>query len=273
MSESAAIFYRLASLDDPEELLEDAAMWKALHDEYGDAISTLRESPAPAGSIVFGRSRSFAALNPNPVSAHLPYWRDPAFLARSGRSFEVLPFEDAIAAVVRMHARGRGAFLKSTRSKHAIFRVPVGIDPGREIGDMAFSFIDGGPALMVQDLCHVEFEHRFLCIDREIITHSPVQWMLTPIDRPRPGTLYRTPRDKLPVHAPDTFIALLDLALSFAQEMATPHACIDCAMINGAPGIIELNPMRIGEVGLYACDVRRVARASRKLVVESGDVS
>lgn len=33
--------YRLCNTDDPEERLEDAAMWKALHDVHGDNIRAL----------------------------------------------------------------------------------------------------------------------------------------------------------------------------------------------------------------------------------------
>ncbi len=43
--------------------------------------------------------------------------------------------------------------------------------------------------------------------------------------------------------------------------MATEDAVIDCALINGVPGCVELNPMVPGQVGLFAADVRALAQA------------
>lgn len=94
-----------------------------------------------------------------------------------------------------------------------------------------------------------------------------MHWALTPIDHPLPAaTAYRTPTDKQPVNAPEVVRALREVALEVAAAMETPHASIDCAMINGRPGVVEMNPMRLGHLGLYAADVRALARASRVLL-------
>jgi len=261
--------YRLTSNADPEERLEEAALWKALHDEYGDAIVAVPEGErAPKGLPVFGRPLRFGfGGGLNPVSNNLPYWNDPAFLAHAGRRFSVCEWEEVEAAVAALHADGLGAFLKSTRSKHAIFRIPVGSTVMETVQDMAYSFLDGGPALMVQEMCDVTFEHRFFCIDRTIVTDSPVQPALTPLDFPlAPGTTFRTPQDRWPVSAPEVTEALRKVAEEVADAMEPEHASIDCAMVNGKPAVIELNPMRLGQLGLYAADVRALARASHVLL-------
>lgn len=263
--------FRLTSNLDPEERLEEAALWKAMHDEYGEDIRALREGEqVPAGISAFGRApRNASGHDANPVGERLDYWNDKAFLNDARRRTAVVPFERVSAEVNGLHADGLGAFVKSTRAKHAIFRIPVGESVSAAIGEMAYSFIDGGPLLMVQELCHVRMEHRFFCIDREIVTDSPVQWALTPLDHPLPpGTAFATPKSKL-AH-PDAgaiTAALTDVARRVARDMKIPHAAIDCALINGVPGVIELNPMRLGQLGLYAADVRALARASRKLLV------
>lgn len=258
--------YRLCSTTDPEDRLEDAAIWKAMRDEFGDAIVAVAEDEAPpSGIVTFGRNHKFAKPLSNPVPRYLPYWTDPAFVAHAGRSFETLAFEEAIKAVDRLHALGKGAFLKSTRLKHGIFRVPVGADLRDELGAMIYSFIDGGPKLMVQELCTVEFEFRFFCIAREVVAYSPVQWSLTPLDKIERGKGYRTPRDQAAISVPE-FEAIATLAAEVARTMRQPHAVVDCALFNGRPAVVEFNPLRIGECGLYACDVRALAKATRKLV-------
>lgn len=265
----ARLSFRLTSNPDPEERLEEAALWKAMHDEYGDSIEALPEgSKGSAGAPTFGRPlRQPSGGGLNPVSNRLDYWKDPAFLDHAVRSFAVCPFEEAEGAVRALHDRGLAAFVKSTRSKHAIFRVPVGSSFASVIGDMAYSFMDGGPGLMVQEECRIEYEHRFFCIGREIVADSPVQSSLTPIDFPLPGgTVYRRPDSTEPETRPEVTDNLRNLAERIAAEMACPHASVDCAYVNGRPGAVEFNPMRLGQLGLYAADVRALAKASRKLL-------
>lgn len=243
------IFFRLTDNKDPEERLEEAALWKAMHDEYGEAIGVLSESNQ--GSVCFGRQSSNVL---NYVSDHLPYWDDPAFLRHVGRRFAVVDYEGLRGAITQLHGEGLGAFVKSTRSKHFICRVPVGTDLVEAMGAMAYSFMDGGPNLMVQQLVEPSYEYRFFCVGRQIITESPINPLLTPIDFP------------LPSHPPVVVSALRAVAASVASDMRVPHASIDCALIDGHPGVIELNPMILGNLGLYACDIRALARASRKLL-------
>lgn len=261
------IRFRLSSNPDPEERLEEAALWKAMHDEYGDEISPLEEADkSPSEFWTFGRQLR-NDYSKRAVSDYLPYWEDPAFLKRCNRVFELCNVNDVASRVSRIHAQGKGAFLKSTRSKHFIAKVPVGVDPMEEIGAMVFSFIDGGPELMVQELCEVRFEYRFFVIDRRVICGSPTQWALTPLDFPLPhGTVYETPQSTERIIDPILVSDLQCVAEDIASDMRCPHASVDCALINDAPGVVEFNPMRLGQLGLYAADVRSLARASRMLL-------
>ena len=243
------LHFRLTDNADPEERLEEAALWKAMHDEYGDDIAVLPD--ASQGGVCFGRMGSKVR---NHVSDDLPYWNDPAFLRHVQRRFTVVRYDGWRDAVASLHADNLGAFVKSTKSKHCIFRVPVGTKPDAAIGAMAYSFMDGGPAMMVQQLIEPTYETRFFCIGRQIVTESPIGPHLTPIDFPRVSH---------PVPVAD---ALRVVAKAIAADMRVPHASIDCALIDGKPGVVELNPMILGNLGLYACDVRALARASRALI-------
>ncbi|MCS4089705.1 ATP-grasp domain-containing protein [Rhizobium sp. BK176] len=261
--------FRLTENTDPEERLEEAALWKAMHDHYGpDGIVAVRElSQAPDGLPMFGRTPKFPVQSANPVSDTLEYWTDRAFLAACRREFYTVPFEAAEKLVRGIQARGKGAFIKSTSLKHYTAIVQRDGDFREALGDMAYSFMDGGPLLMVQELATIEYEYRYFAIDGRIVTSSPNMTALTPIDYPLPpGTVYRTPHDPVPERRHEILQALSRLAANVASSMAVPHACIDVAMINGGPGIVEMNPMQIGQVGLFACDVRALARASETLV-------
>lgn len=249
------LFFRLTDNADPEERLEEAALWKAMHDEYGDDIATLPDDATDG--VCFGRMGREIR---NHVSDSLPYWNDPAFLRHAERRFLVVSYDGLRDAVSSLHADGLGAFVKSTRSKHAIFRVPLETALDEAMGSLAYSFMDGGPDLMVQQLVEPSYEHRFFCIGRQIVTESPINPRLTPIDFP------------LSSHPPVIVSALRAVAASIATDMRIPHASIDCALIDGKPGVVELNPMILGNLGLYACDVRALAHASRKLLSEASSV-
>lgn len=260
------IGFRLSDNADPEERLEEAALWKAMSDLYGPRISAVTpERPAGDDWILFGRGGRFDT-GQEPVSSKLEYWNDPAFLENCGREFSVVPYEGLKGAVADLHARGIGAFVKSTRMKHFVCRIPVGADVDEEFGPMAFSFMDGGPSLMVQALAEVKCEHRFFVAGRRIVADSPVMVALTPLDwRENVGMAYDTPVSTRRRMNPD-FEAYHALAERVAGDMAPKHAVIDVAMINGEPAVIEMNPMQLGQVGLYASNVRGLAAASETLI-------
>jgi hypothetical protein len=261
------IGFRLTDNEDPEERLEEAALWKAMKDFYGDRISAVTpEHPAGDDWIMFGRSERLAT-GQEPVSSRLEYWTDPVFLANCGREFRVAPWEGLHAAVSDLHARGIGAFVKSTRMKHFVCRLPVGADIDAVIGPMAFSFMDGGPSLMVQALADVKCEHRFFVIGRRIVTESPVMVSLTPFDwRDNIGMVYDSPVGSDSRMDTELVGQYFELARTVARDMVPEHAVIDVAIIDGSPAVIEMNPMQLGQVGLYASNVRDLAAASETLI-------
>jgi hypothetical protein len=259
------IGFRLTENDDPEERLEEAALWKAMKDHYGDRISPVTaRRPAEDDWIMFGRSERFET-GQEPVSSLLEYWRDPAFLKHCGRDFGLVSIEGLRDAVSALHAQGVGAFVKSTRSKHFICRVPTGADVDDEMGAMAYSFIDG-PKLMVQALADVRDEYRFFVIDRRIVTFSPVMVSLTPLDwRENINAVYETPTNSRKRSDVDQVARYYELVEEVAAEMVPDHAVVDVALFDGSPAVVEMNPMRLGQIGLYACDVKALAVASEKL--------
>lgn len=253
------IYYELTDTTDPEERVEDAALFKAMFDAWNGEIEPTDRRPEPS-SYAYGRPRR------NDRVETLAYWNDPAFLRHARREFAVHQLDGVATAVHALHARGRGAFLKSTRSKHWIGRVPVGTNWREVMGDMTYSFIDG-PGIMVQELVPVRFEWRFFVIGREIVTHSPNAEHLTPIDHPC-ADVFDTPGDREPNRLwsqPDNRRSLLSdfswLARQVARDMQREDAVIDIAEIGGKPGVVELNPMVVGGVGLFAADVRALAAA------------
>lgn len=261
--------YRLTDILDPEERLEEAALFKAMSDYYGrDAVLAFRGVQCPDPDLpVFGRNPSFQAHACNPVTARLDYWTDEAFLGHVGREFHAVPYEDVASIADRMLSEGKSVFVKSSRQKHFKLTLKPGDSFADKIGDMAYSFIDG-PLLLVQELVPVEYEYRFFIIDRNVVTGSANMQDLTPLDFPLAyGAVFKTPLTADPDRRPDVVEAFHELAGKIAAEMDTPHACVDIAMIDGKPSVVEFNPMQLGHLGLFACDVRALAEASESLVM------
>ena len=263
------LYYRLCETTDPEERVEDAAMWKALHDEFGDEISLVgNDDPVPEDGYLFGRGKRWSAEETKvvlPVPDYLPYWTDPAFLRTCGRSFKVCDYEGAVAEVKRLHDEGKDAFVKAVESKLLTAKVPRGVSLDNALGDMIYSFLDMPASLMVQEFVDMAYERRFVCINREIITYSPVAAHLTPIDAIYGYAHFRRPSDRRPWTWDENLASrMYETADNLAKTMATPHAVIDLAVSNGAIIPIEFNPLRIGQFGLYVCNVREIARAVRR---------
>jgi hypothetical protein len=263
------VAFRLTDSVDPEERLEEACLFKAMSDHYGpDAVFAFKDRLCPDPDLpVFGRNLPSHMRSANPVPSRLDYWNDPAFLRHANRDFHVAAFEDASNIAESMLAVSKGVFVKSTRQKHFTMTLSPGENFREKMGDMAYSFIDG-PPLMVQQLATVEYEYRFFVIDRRVVTSSPNMTALTPLDFPLPPScVFRTPTSSSSDRLPDLVAEFTSLAQSVAEEMEYPHACIDIALINGRPGVIEFNPMQLGHLGLFACDVRALAAASETLVL------
>jgi len=268
------LYYRLCHTTDPEERLEDAALWKALHDEFGDDIALVPyEDPAPQDGYLLGRGKNMEwAVNPPklPIPDYLPYWTDPAFLKHCGRSFAICDWYGANQEVERLHAANLDAFVKSTKTKHLTQKVPQGLSLSESLEDMAFSFIDVPNCLMVQECIDMAFERRFIAINRQVVTFSPIAVHLTPLDHTVSYAHFLTPLEKRPwIQSRELAEDMYAVAQSIAEEMATPHAVIDLAVSNDQIVVVEFNSARIGQFGLYACNPREIAKAVRGVV---GDI-
>jgi len=272
------LFYRLSEITDPEERLEDACLWKAMHDQFGDRITCL---PASIGreelaalvtdqDVLFGRPKVWERKpGINPAPAVLRYWNDPAFIELARRRVVPCTYEQARAEVAKIHAEGRDAFIKTTAHKEFVSKVPVGRSIMDVAEEMIFSWIDiDWPVLLVQEHVDMRYEHRFAVMNRTIVAHSPVNIPLTPLDADRVhGQVSETPRSAQLEHN----LLLAQRLASFAAEAAVrlkePHCILDVCMIGDRPAIIELNPMQPGHFGLYAMDVREIARGIDTLLL------
>ncbi|NDV50178.1 ATP-grasp domain-containing protein [Salipiger sp. PrR003] len=266
--------YRLCNTDDPEERLEDAAMWKALHDVHGDNIRALGvdEDPDPS-SVFFGRtSKKMQAMGKVDGIGLRPlkYCQMPAFTENAGRQFDVIDdifeAEDRAREIMREHG---AVFMKSTRQKHFAhyFDDPDVFDDIME--GMAFSFIDGGPALMVQEPVKMRYEQRFLFVEGDLITSSPVAYHLTPLANLPKGAQFATPSSKKPEIAPAR--DLTAFACHVATQAGLDAVCIDCAWDYSAdkPLVIEFNEFHVGQMGLYNCDPTAIAEATLRPVFKT----
>lgn len=265
------LYYQFCETDDPEERFEDAAMWKALHDEYGDELKLIpNKEKVPTDGYFFGRGRRFQ-IGDAPkllVNDYLPYWKDPAFLKYAGRSFELCNFDQAEAAVKALHTAGKGAFFKATQQKLLTMKLPVGINFRDELEDMAYSFLDQEECIMIQELVPMRFERRFVVINRSIVTHAPCAVHLTPLDYPGMVSAHFTkPTDRHPALFSDYRCEQMAEAVDdIAANMATDHAIVDMAYCDEDVICVEFNPARIGQFGLYANSVRAIAKASRGML-------
>lgn len=272
------IGFRLSTVVDPEERLEEALLWKLMHDFYGERIGLI-DGPSKHAIPTFGRELTlsgggFHNRATNPISGYLPYWNDPAFMKGIKRSFEVVEFEQLGAAIKKLHDDGKDAFIKSTRPKHHIQTIRKGQNVYRELDAMAYSFIDGGPAIMVQEWKPLEFEFRFFIIDREIVTWTPKLETLTPFDHPTIGTYgFRHQDDPSDKRDCGRLIGTyLELLKPLAEETIFPDVSIDVAVaLNPHTGvseaeIVEYNPMQLGQLGLFACDVKALVSKSPTLL-------
>ena len=269
------LFYRLSDTSDPEERLEDAALWKAMHDHYGDGIRLLRDrETVPEGGLMFGRTRNAETEAAYAAPSHCPYWEDPAFIRGISRDFHLADLEEAEALVAALHAAGKDAFLKAMRQKCMTTLVPRGQRIHEAIGDMVYSFIDRPTCLMVQEAVPMRMERRFVIMGRAIATQSAVAHHLTPLAREALHALgappehwhFETPKSRVPFRDDAALEQMIDLASRTAREMRAEHMIIDVAMVGGRAELIEFNPCQPGHFGLYACDPNRIAAGSQAMM-------
>lgn len=270
------VYYRLSANEDPEERLEDAALWKAMHDEYGDSIALLGTDDAipddaiSGQSVFFGRTKR-GEFYTSTGNGGMDYWNDPAFKKYAARETWECDVADAERVVKTLQSSGKGAFIKAKERKYFTGKVAQDEDFEEFLGAMVYSFIDRGACLLVQPLCTIEFEQRFIFIRRQLAAKSPIAYWLTPLDKPTPEEFARTPSSRN-LERPEG-VDLTEFAQRVAMECRYENVNIDCAWVNGKPGVVEFNDAHLGQLGLYACDVRSLARHSRWLIPEEPALS
>lgn len=247
-----ALTYAIRDTLDPEERLEDAVMFKVLHDLSGGKIIPKKD----CGEADFGTTGSIFKHK-----STLHYWKDRAFLENCGRKFEIVLFDDVASTIKKFHRDGMDVFVKSCLDKYFITIIRQGDDIDAAFGDMAYSFIDSSIPLMIQELVDFTYEHRFFCVDGEVLTHSPSAYSLTPLDYPTPSNFAWRKQASPSGEAWFGFSKQLSLAEKVASQMNEGTAVIDIGEARGAPAVVEFNPLRLGQIGLFACNVRKLAEA------------
>lgn len=271
------LYYRLTKTEDPEERLEDAVLYKAMHDTFGKGLTMVdMDEPAPMDGLFLGRGKNRELWQKNILGQPgMKYWEDPAFQNAITRSFVVTDLSGAEEEIKRLHAEGKDAFLKSTKQKHFVGRVDQGETIHEALGGMVYSFMDIENCLMVQEAVEMSYERRFLVMNGKVVTQSPVAWHLTPMSRSWiqeetgfsvEDVHFMTPQSRQPMISTDGTARMTAFAQEIADASDNPHLCIDIAIIGDDPSkdpmeLIEFNPMQPGAVGLYGCDPKRVAEA------------
>ena len=272
------VFFAIRHTDDPEELVETAALYKAMKDVMGDDIVAISERDRPErGDLVIGSPQmdaraSLAGRFDQPGD----YWNWEGFTRNIARSFKVCDFREAEAEVKRLSARGKGAFLKSLRPKHYCGVGAPGESLGQIMGPMVFSFCDAeGPCLMVQERTDFTHEARFAVLDGRVVASSPCAAFLTPLERERflrrgvdPQDVFFG-KDAASVEDSD-FVdgALSDLMRTHAGRIASAtglmSGTVDVGLVGGRQGrveCVEINTGWPGAYGLYMCDPVSIAQA------------
>lgn len=274
------LYYRLSNTDDPEERLEDAALYKALFDEFGKGLTLVaHDRPAPEEGLFLGRGKRLEFSSKNKLTSDVvKYWHDSGFLGNISRSFMVTNLAGAEREVDRLHAAGMGAFVKSTKQKEMVLKVPRGQALGDALGDMVWSYIEKPDCLMVQEHVDMSYERRFLVMNGKVVTHSPVAWHLTPMSRYEihdetgfdvEDLHYRSATSREARFSPTGARRMKDFAQKVADESSLRHICVDLAVLGDdiekdPLEVIEFNPMQPGGVGLYACSPKAIAKAVRE---------
>lgn len=91
------LYYRLTKTEDPEERLEDAVLYKAMHDTFGKGLTMVdMDEPAPMDGLFLGRGKNRELWQKNILGQPgMKYWEDPAFQNAITRSFVVTDLSGA----------------------------------------------------------------------------------------------------------------------------------------------------------------------------------
>ena len=259
---------------DPDERLENALLYRALRRRLGPRMpGYAREADIPKSvRAVFGRASPLRLVNgreqcplvyPHPRVHTLPYWEDPAFLAAAGRKIGLFDLPDAAREVAAMHARGEAAFVKATRPKFFAQLVEPGTGLIAALDSLSYSLCDAADCLLVQEAVRFEHEYRVFVVAGEAVTGAGCIEDRSPAEnRDRFDTAMASRRSSEHVTAqPGLTAAYQDFAERFVAGRTDLTCTLDLATVDGRIRVIEMNPLQLGRVGLFACDVQALADA------------
>lgn len=246
--------------DDREEKIESDHIERALLAALPGQIAIVSTFPSDA-THVFGRppknwARPATLSYPAASHLHLDYWNWEGFLSNARRTTQVHDLAGASKRVAEIHATGHDAFVKATMPKFHTSVVPRGTTLSRHLDALVYSFIDRGPCLIVQERVEMKHEYRIFVVDGEPVTGAGTVFSHTPDDNQAPfNPLVSTnPSDDNCTSDEALVRRYLDFARQVIPLMPTQSFSLDVAMINGEIGIVELNPLMLGQIGLFACD-------------------
>lgn len=255
----AKIAFRPYAGDDREELIECLSVQRALEDALPGQINVAADFPSDA-THAFGRTPKH--WRPSPSLAypradhfHLEYWNWPGFLANARRSIQVLDLGSATERVAAIHAAGKDAFVKATMTKFYASAVPRGTTLFEHLDALAYSFIDRGSCLIVQERVHMRREYRIFVVDGRPVTGAGTVLSHTPNDNIAPFNplVSNHPTDDNCERDEALVERYLDFGRQVIPLMPASSFALDVALIDGEIGIVEINPLMLGQIGLFAC--------------------
>lgn len=251
--------FRLSSTFDPHELVEEALLYAAFKDTFGDKLVTVR-GPNEAD---FGRGTTNRFMH---KFDETKYWEDPAFIDACHRKFKVCTLEEAVEFHEENALEKKNSFFKSIRMKEFTCKIPWRSSLQDAIGDMIYSFIDAGPIILMQDFIDIQYEVRCIIIDGKLVTYSGVHPEMTPNKLQH---LDFMPLWRYPYHLFDNYskLGMIDEDIeSIVNDVFLPltnfkDIVMDIGIYDDQWTIVEFNPLHIGNFGLYKCDPYKIAEA------------
>lgn len=267
-------YYKKIEPDDFEEATEENCLFESTKKIIPDITlihDTKEIQTEENNSVMFGRLSKLDLYKENKLfypknELKIPYWQDKTVLQHMNREFYLADFEEAQILTKELHSKDKDVFLKSVRDKFYITKIPKNNTFQQIVGDMAYSFCDlDYKCLMVQEFAKIEHEYRMFIINKQVVTGAGTIDRMTPLDN---NNVFDLKTEKIRNKSKNTEESeqRIQKYINFSQEIVKTidFNCytLDIAEINNEIGIIELNPLILGNTGLYACNTDKLAEAT-----------
>jgi hypothetical protein len=217
------------------------------------------------------------------------YAETQTFLARSNRIALLATYDSekldasGLFQAVRFVARATNQkiFIKVRLPKYGIYIIEP-LDPGasendidaavRAALDLTLVHLDGmRNAFLIQSWAEIEYEYRLFVVGSQVVTGAGCIDEYSPLDNKQDfdTKIQKCRNANNPIANDPEIVGQLvafgqQVVLDFAAEVpAMSEYVLDVAVINGKPGIVELNPLF--NAGLYASDPYLVAEHLREM--------